>query len=296
MRPARSNGRPSWSTMTKSPSMRTGPLFRIVIFAGMASPRVRRGARHAPVSRPPSSSTIPPPMAPQFIFTMHKVGKVHPPNREVLGDIFALLLTPARRSASLARTAPGRVPLASWPASDPDYIGEARPPKGIRIGFLPQEPDSTPDRRTCSATSSRAWRRPRGLLDRFHALNLKLGEDLSPDAMESVMEEHGSVMAEIEARNAWELDRTIEIAMDALRVPPGETPIATLSGGERRRVALCRLMLSPPRHAPPRRADESPRRRVGGLAGAPSQGSRHGRGGDPRPLLPRQRGRLDPRA
>ena len=84
------------------------------------------------------------------------------------------------------------------------------------------------------------------MLDRFNELNLKLGEEMSPEAMEAVMEEHGRVMADIEARNAWELDRTVEIAMDALRVPAGDTAVATLSGGERRRVALCRLLLSQP--------------------------------------------------
>jgi ATP-binding cassette ChvD family protein len=184
-------------------------------------------------------------MAPQFIFTMHKVGKVHPPNREVLKDI-SLSFYPGAKIGVLGQNGSGKSSLLRIMAGvDPDYIGDARPAKGIRIGFLPQEPVLNPSKDVLGNVLE-GVAETKALLDRFNELNLKLGEDLSPDAMEAVMEEHGRVMTEIEVKNAWELDRTIEIAMDALRVPPGDTAVATLSGGERRRVALCRLLLSRP--------------------------------------------------
>ncbi len=184
-------------------------------------------------------------MAPQFIFTMYKVGKVHPPNREVLKDI-SLSFYPGAKIGVLGQNGAGKSSLLRIMAGvDPDYIGEARPAKGIRIGFLEQEPVLNASKDVLGNVLE-GVAETKDLLDRFNALNLRLGEDLSPEQMEKVMEEHGRVMAEIEARNAWELDRTIEIAMDALRVPPGDTAVATLSGGERRRVALCRLLLSRP--------------------------------------------------
>jgi ATP-binding cassette ChvD family protein len=184
-------------------------------------------------------------MAPQFIFTMYKVGKVHPPNREVLKDI-SLSFYPGAKIGVLGQNGSGKSSLLRIMAGvDPDYMGEARSAKGIRIGFLPQEPILNASKDVLGNVLE-GVAETKDLLDRFNALNLKLGEDLSPAEMEKVMEDHGRVMSEIEARNAWELDRTIEIAMDALRVPPGDTPVATLSGGERRRVALCRLLLSQP--------------------------------------------------
>ncbi|MGE5177103.1 MAG: energy-dependent translational throttle protein EttA [Hyphomicrobiales bacterium] len=184
-------------------------------------------------------------MAPQFIFTMVKVGKVHPPNKQVLQDI-SLSFYPGAKIGVLGLNGAGKSSLLRIMAGvDPDYLGEARPAKGIRIGFLPQEPelDATKD---VLGNVMEGVAATKALLDRFNELNLRLGENLEADEMEQVMEEHGRVMAEIEAKNAWELDRTIEIAMDALRVPPGDADVATLSGGERRRVALCRLLLSQP--------------------------------------------------
>jgi ATP-binding cassette ChvD family protein len=176
---------------------------------------------------------------------MYKVGKVHPPNREVLKDI-SLSFYPGAKIGVLGQNGSGKSSLLRIMAGvDPDYIGEARSAKGVRIGFLEQEPALNASKDVLGNVLE-GVAETKDLLDRFNALNLKLGEDLSPAEMEKVMEEHGRVMSEIEARNAWELDRTIEIAMDALRVPPGDTAVATLSGGERRRVALCRLLLSRP--------------------------------------------------
>ncbi|HKQ19363.1 MAG TPA: energy-dependent translational throttle protein EttA [Candidatus Eisenbacteria bacterium] len=184
-------------------------------------------------------------MAPQFIFTMYKVSKVYPPNKEVLKDI-SLSFYPGAKIGVLGLNGAGKSTLLRIMAGVEDgYMGEARAAKGIKIGFLSQEPllDESKD---VLGNVMEGVAGTKALLDRFNELNLRLGEDLDADAMEQTMEEHGRVMAEIEAKNAWELDRTIEIAMDALRVPPGDTNVKTLSGGERRRVALCRLLLSSP--------------------------------------------------
>jgi energy-dependent translational throttle protein EttA len=184
-------------------------------------------------------------MAHQYIFTMKDLRKVYPPNREVLKGIW-LSFYPGAKIGVLGLNGAGKSTLLRIMAGVEDgYMGEARPAKGIKVGFLPQEPalDSTKD---VLGNIEEGVAETRSLLHRFNELNVKLGESLSDEAMERVIEEHGRVMSEIEAKNAWELDRTIEIAMDALRVPPGDARIETLSGGERRRVALCRLLLQHP--------------------------------------------------
>jgi sulfate-transporting ATPase len=184
-------------------------------------------------------------MAPQYIFTMVNLGKVHPPNREVLKGIY-LSFYPGAKIGVLGQNGAGKSTLLRIMAGvEEPSSGEARPAKGIKVGFLPQEPLLDPAK-DVRGNIEEGVADTRALLDRFNALNVKLGESLSDAEMEKVMEEHGRVMSEIEARNAWELDRTVEIAMDALRVPPGETSVGTLSGGERRRVALCRLLLTRP--------------------------------------------------
>jgi len=184
-------------------------------------------------------------MAPQFIFTMYKVSKVYPPNKEVLKDI-SLSFYPGAKIGVLGLNGAGKSTLLRIMAGVEDgYMGEARAAKGIKIGFLSQEP-ALDESKDVLGNVMEGVAETKALLDRFNELNLRLGEDLDAEAMEQTMEEHGRVMAEIEAKNAWELDRTIEIAMDALRVPQGDTNVKTLSGGERRRVALCRLLLSSP--------------------------------------------------
>ena len=184
-------------------------------------------------------------MAPQYIFTMVNLGKVHPPNKEVLKGIY-LSFFPGAKIGVLGQNGAGKSTLLRIMAGvEEPTSGEARPAKGIRVGYLPQEPvlDATKDVR---GNIEEGVAETRALLDRFNELNMKMGESLSDAEMERVIEEHGRVMAAIEAANAWELDRTLEIAMDALRVPPGDAAVATLSGGERRRVALCRLLLTRP--------------------------------------------------
>jgi sulfate-transporting ATPase len=184
-------------------------------------------------------------MAPQFVYTMYKVSKVHPPNREVLKDI-SLSFYPGAKIGVLGLNGAGKSTLLRIMAGvDEPSSGEARPAKGLKVGFLPQEPQLDPAKDVLGNIME-GVAETKSLLDRFNALNLRLGEPLDADEMEKVMEEQGKVMAAIEAKNAWELDRTVEIAMDALRVPAGDADVTKLSGGERRRVALCRLLLSRP--------------------------------------------------
>src|SRR2546422_7448241 len=184
-------------------------------------------------------------MAHQYIFTMKDLRKVYPPNREVLKGIWLSFL-PGAKIGVLGLNGAGKSTLLRIMAGvEEPSGGEARPAKGTRVGYLPQEPllDASKD---VLGNIEEGVAETRALLQRFNELNVRLGESLSEREMEKVLEEQGRVMAEIEAKNAWELDRTVEIAMDALRVPAGDTPVATLSGGERRRVALCRLLLQQP--------------------------------------------------
>src|SRR6266850_6403405 len=184
-------------------------------------------------------------MAQQYIFTMKDLRKVHPPNREVLKGIWLSFL-PGAKIGVLGLNGAGKSTLLRIMAGvEEPSSGEARPAKGIRVGFLPQEPVLDP-KKDVLGNVEEGVAETRALLTRFNEINAKLGEELSPEEMESILEEQGKVMTEIEAKNAWELDRTVEIAMDALRVPPGDTKVETLSGGERRRVALCRLLLQHP--------------------------------------------------
>ena len=184
-------------------------------------------------------------MAHQYIFTMKDLRKVYPPNREVLKGIYLSFL-PGAKIGVLGLNGAGKSTLLRIMAGvEEPSSGEARPAKGIRVGYLPQEPVLDPSKDVLGNIEEGVGG-TRALLQRFNELNVKLGESLAAEEMERVLEEHGSVMAEIEAKNAWEVDRTVEIAMDALRVPPGDTRVETLSGGERRRVALCRLLLQHP--------------------------------------------------
>ena len=184
-------------------------------------------------------------MAAQYIYTMQNLRKVVPPNREILRGIW-LSFFPGAKIGVLGQNGAGKSSLLRIMAGvDQDFIGEARPADGIRVGFLSQEPQLDPQKDVLGNVAE-GVKETRALLQRFEDLSMKLGEDLSPEAMDKVMEEHGKVQDAIEAANAWELDRTLEIAMDALRLPPGDADVTKLSGGERRRVALCQLLLSKP--------------------------------------------------
>jgi len=128
---------------------------------------------------------------------------------------------------------------------DPHFSGEAFPGEGVTIGYLPQEPVLNPEK-DVKGNVEEGVAAVRSLLDRYDAVNIKLGEDLSPDDMEKALDEQSRLQDQIEAANAWDLDSRLEMAMDALRLPPADATVATLSGGERRRVALCRLLLQSP--------------------------------------------------
>jgi ATP-binding cassette ChvD family protein len=185
-------------------------------------------------------------MAHQYIFTMQNLRRVHPPNKEVLKGIF-LSFYPGAKIGVLGSNGSGKSTLLRIMAGvDKDFYGEAKPADGIKIGFLPQEPslDAT---KTVLANVEQAVAATKKLLTRFDEVNLKLGDpDLAPAAMDKLLEEQGKLQDAIEAANGWDLDRTLEIAMDALRLPPAEASVATLSGGERRRVALCQILLQRP--------------------------------------------------
>ena len=128
---------------------------------------------------------------------------------------------------------------------DHDFIGEARAAEGTRIGFLPQEPVLDPAK-DVRGNVEEAVRDQRALLTEFEAVSARFSEPMTDDEMHKLLERQGALQERIETLNLWDLDRTIDIAMDALRLPPGEASIATLSGGEKRRVALCRVLLEQP--------------------------------------------------
>jgi ATP-binding cassette ChvD family protein len=184
-------------------------------------------------------------MSGQYIFTMNRVGKVVPPKREILRDI-SLSFFPGAKIGVLGLNGSGKSTLLRIMAGvDQDYVGEARPQPGIKIGFLAQEPqlDAKKDVR---GNVEEAVAETKALLDQFNEISMKFGEPMDDDAMNKLMEKQAALQEKIDAAGAWELDRKLEIAADALRLPPWDADVSKLSGGERRRVALCRLLLSSP--------------------------------------------------
>ncbi len=181
----------------------------------------------------------------EYIFTMHRLQKVHPPDKIVLKDI-SLSFFPGAKIGVLGANGSGKSSLLRIMAQlDTTFSGHAQLAPGATVGFLPQEPelDETTDvRGNVEAGMAGAL----ALVARFEAIGTKLGEDITAEEMEALLEEYQQVQDEIERQNAWDLERTLDVAMDALRVPPGDADVTTLSGGERRRVALCRLLLSSP--------------------------------------------------
>src|SRR2546425_10041573 len=183
------------------------------------------------------------PMAYQYIFTMKDLRKVVPPKREVLRGIW-LSFYPGAKIGVLGANGAGKSTLLRIMAGvDQDFLGEAKPADGVRIGYLPQEPRLDPDK-DVRGNVEEGVAEIRGLLTRFDEINARLAEPMDPAEMEKLLEDQARVQDAIEAVGGWDLDRTVEIAMDALRCPPGEAEVATLSGGEVRRVALCRLLPS----------------------------------------------------
>jgi energy-dependent translational throttle protein EttA len=183
-------------------------------------------------------------MSQQYIFTMEGITKIYE-QKEVLSDVW-LSFYPGAKIGVLGANGSGKSTLLRIMAGeDTNFMGTAKPAKGVSIGYFPQEPRLNPEF-TVEQCINEAVAPSRAVLDRYNDLNMKLGEDLSPDEMEAVLEEQAKVQDQIDAGNLWELDHTLEIAMDAMRLPPGDAPVSQLSGGEKRRVALCQILLRHP--------------------------------------------------
>lgn len=181
----------------------------------------------------------------QYIYTMNDVGKVVPPKTEILKDI-SLNFFPGAKIGVLGYNGSGKSTLLRIMAGvDQEFIGEARPQKGINIGYLAQEPelDASKDVR---GNVEQGVAETKALLDDFNAISMKFAEPMSDDEMNSLLAEQAELQEKIDNAGAWELDRKLEIAADALRLPPWDAKVEHLSGGEKRRVALCRLLLSNP--------------------------------------------------
>ena len=184
-------------------------------------------------------------MAGEYAFVMKDLRKVVPPKREILRGIWLSFFHGAKIGVLGANGAGKSSLLRIMAGVDKDFLGEAFPAAGLRIGCLPQEPqlDAAKDVR---GNIEEGVAGTRALLTRFEEVSARLGEPLEADAMEKLLEEQARLQDRIDAVNAWDLDRTVEVAMDALRVPPGDAHVSKISGGERRRVALCQLLLQRP--------------------------------------------------
>jgi sulfate-transporting ATPase len=182
---------------------------------------------------------------PQYIYTMANLRKVVPPSREILKGIY-LAFFPGAKIGVLGANGSGKSTLLRIMAGvDKDFQGDARPADGTRIGYLAQEPQLDPGK-DVRGNVELAVAASRALLSEFEAVSATFAEPMDDAEMNRLLEKQGTLQERIEAGGLWDLDRKIDIAMDALRLPPGEADVATLSGGERRRVALCRVLLEQP--------------------------------------------------
>jgi len=181
----------------------------------------------------------------QYIYVMKGLSKTYPGGREVLKDIW-LSFFPGAKIGVLGPNGAGKSTLLRIMAGlDEDFTGEGWAAEGAKVGYLPQEPQLDPDK-DVAGNIKEGLGEITALLERFEAVSARFAEELAEDEMNALIAEQGELQEKIDAVNGWELDRTIEIAMDALRCPAGDADVTTLSGGERRRVALCRLLLQKP--------------------------------------------------
>ncbi len=181
----------------------------------------------------------------QYIYVMKGLSKTYPGGREVLKDIWLSFLPGAKIGVLGANGAGKSTLLRIMAGEERDFSGEAWAAEGARIGYLPQEPALDPNKDVFGNVIE-GLAETKALLDRFEEVSAGFAEDLTPDDMEALIAEQGELQEKIDQADGWELDRAVEIAMDALRCPPGDAEVTTLSGGERRRVALCRLLLQRP--------------------------------------------------
>src|SRR5215470_10078968 len=181
----------------------------------------------------------------QYIYVMKGLAKVYPGGRKVLDNIWLSFL-PGAKIGVLGLNGAGKSTLLKIMAGlDHDVAGEAWAAEGVSVGYLHQEPVLDPAK-DVQGNVMEGLGEKKALLDRFEAVSARLGEDIPAEEMDALIAEQGELQEKIDAADAWDLQRTVEIAMDALRCPPGDADVSTLSGGERRRVALCRLLLQRP--------------------------------------------------
>jgi ATP-binding cassette ChvD family protein len=184
-------------------------------------------------------------MAGEYIFTMQDLRKVVPPSREILKGIY-LAFYPGAKIGVLGSNGAGKSTLLRIMAGvDKDFLGEARPLPGIKIGYLPQEPLLDPEK-DVRGNVMEGVKEQQALLDQFNAISAQFAEPMDDEQMTRLLEKQGNLQERIDNLGLWELDHKIDLAMDALRLPPGDADVSTISGGEKRRVALCRLLLEQP--------------------------------------------------
>src|SRR5690349_8917506 len=184
-------------------------------------------------------------MPPQFVYVMKGLGKIYPPDSRVLNDIWLSFL-PGAKIGVLGLNGAGKSTLLKIMAGvEHNYVGEAFVGHGVSVGYLAQEPQLNPAK-DVRGNVEEGVAETKALLEKYDAINAKLGEDMSAEEMDKTLDEQSRLQDRIDATNAWDLDSRLDLAMDALRLPPPDADVTKLSGGERRRVALCRLLLLSP--------------------------------------------------